>query len=74
MTAKLWCNNYDVDGFLRILAIEEKLLEDAMPFASEADMKEVLVSGKNVIAAHAWERCWEDIAKKFWPMDSHSKE
>lgn len=63
ITAKLWCNNYNEDGFYAYFGHSNEFdwfncpsEEEASEFALEADMKFILSSGYQVFAVHAWEK------------------
>ena len=83
ITAKLWCNNYNEDGFFAYFGHNSSMkwfncppLEDAASFALEADMKEALASGKDVFAVHAWEKMlgeYSNLKKYIRTLDSDLK-
>lgn len=63
ITAKLWCNNYNEDGFYAYFGHSNEFdwfncpsEEEAFDFALEAEMKSILSSGHQVFAVHAWEK------------------
>ncbi len=68
ITSKLWCHNYNEDGFFSYFAHNKKYdwfrcpsVEEAARFAMEADMKEKLEQGCEVFAVHAWKKMLGDI-------------
>ena len=79
ITAKLWCNNYNEDGFFAYFGHSSSIkwfncppLEETTSFALEADMKEMLALGKDVFAVHAWEKMLKgycNLKKYIRPID-----
>lgn len=79
ITARLWCNNYNEDGFYAYFGHSKEFdwfncpsEEEASDFALEADMKSMLSSGHKVFAVHAWEKLLgglEELKKYVEPYD-----
>ena len=83
VTAKFWCKNYNEDGFFSYFGHSEKIgwfncpsADEAAAFALEADMKEMLASGKNTFAVHAWKKMlgeYCNLEKYLMPMENDLK-
>lgn len=83
LTAKIWCNNYNEDGFYAYFGHSKNCswfncpsVEDASDFALEVDMKQVLESGKKVFAVHAWEKMlnnYEQLQKYIEPTEDTAR-
>ena len=79
ITAKIWCHNFNEDGFFAYFGHSREYdwfhcpsVEEASAFALEVDMKSVLASGKKVFAVHAWEKMldsYEELQKYIEPAE-----
>lgn len=70
ITVKLWCNNYNEDGFFAYFGHSSELdwfncpsEKEASHFALETNMKEILMSGQKVFAVHAWEKAFANYSE-----------
>ena len=67
-TSRLWCHNFNEDGFFSYFAHSERCCEYSCPsreqaakFALEVNMREELENGMKPYALHAWEKYMPDV-------------